>query len=201
MKDFDATLEKYNSLKNFLKNHPISKDAKVSMYSDSILIVGDDLLPVLDAIVSIQWSALMENWLVRGGVAYGKYWEETDNGNLFVVSDALIRAVTIEKSIKIPAVAISKEINIDIELWFPRFINGLFFSQLLHFQGQTIVNPFNMMWFQSAILRVTQLLDQYPEHKDKYDWFLSLANSVEKNELLIPENVYNIMIKQGIIKI
>jgi hypothetical protein len=148
----------------------------------------------------LQWSALMEDWLVRGGVAYGRYWEETENGNLFVVSDALIRAVAIEKSIKVPAVAVSEEISLDIEAWIPRFKDGIFKSLLLHFQGLTIVNPFNTYWFQSAICRASQLLDMHPEQKEKYDWFLSLADAVARNDLLVPESAFTRMKELGILQ-
>ena len=85
----------------------------------------------------------MHDWLIRGGVAYGRHWEENEKGNLFVVSDALVRAVEIERSTKVPAVVVSTEIPLGIEAWMPRFEHGVFKAPLLYFQGLVIVNPFN----------------------------------------------------------
>lgn len=200
LKDYDTTLARYQRLKRRFQDWPNQTNAQISLYSDSILVVGDELPHVLDAICMLQWSALTEDWLIRGGIAYGRYWEETENGNLFVVSDALISAVAIEKSIKVPGIAVSEEISLDIEAWIPRFSDGLFESLLLHFQGLTIVNPFNKYWFQSAIVRVSQLLERHPEHKEKYDWFLSLADAVAQNELLVPEFAFTRMKELGILQ-
>lgn len=200
LNDFDATLARYQRLKDHFQEWPLPKGAQVSLYSDSILIVGDELPAVLNAINIIQWSALLEDWLVRGGVAYGRYWEESDSGNLFVVSDALIKAVEIEKSIKIPAVGISKEITLGIEAWVPRLEGGIFNSPLLHFQDLTIVNPFGKYWFRSATVRVSQLLEIHPEHQEKYNWFLSLADAISKDELLVPESALTQMLELGILR-
>jgi hypothetical protein len=52
----------------------------------------------------------MNSWLIQGGIAYGKHWEETEKGNLFVVSEALVKAVNIEKDVKLPVIKLSLEI-------------------------------------------------------------------------------------------
>jgi hypothetical protein len=73
-----------------------------------------------------------------------------ENGNFFVVSGALVRAVEIEKNIKVPAVVLSEEISLDINAWVPRFAFGIFQTPILYYKGLTIVNPFNLFWFRTA---------------------------------------------------
>ena len=75
-KDFDATIALYKELREILRDWPFSERAQITVYSDSILVVADELPPVLDAIVSLHWVALRHAWLIRGGVAYGEYGDE-----------------------------------------------------------------------------------------------------------------------------
>jgi len=200
LKDFDATVAVYQEFRSSVRQWPFPSRARVSVYSDSILVVGDELPPVLHTIIALQWAALLHDWVIRGGVAYGRYWEESEDGNLFVVSDALVRAVAIEKSIKVPAVAVSEDIPLGIEAWVPRFQHGIFKAPLLYFQGLTIVNPFNSYWFTSAKMRAKNLLDTHPDHKEKYEWFLSLAQAVERDDVLIPEFALARMLELGILQ-
>ena len=155
---------------------------------------------MLNAIVSLNWAASMQGWLLRGGIAYGRYLEEKEDGNLFVVSDALVHAVAIEKSVKIPAVVVSTDIDLGIEAWVPRFEHNILRAPLLYFDDRRIVNPFNEYWFKSSVIRVRQMLEQHPQHREKYDWFLSLAQSVAQDDLLIPESALKEMLALGIIQ-
>ncbi|GIK84790.1 MAG: hypothetical protein BroJett026_02710 [Betaproteobacteria bacterium] len=198
--DFDASIALYQQFRSDVRQWPFPPKAQVSVYSDSILIVSDELPDVVNAIVALHWAALMRDWLIRGGVAYGKYWEEKEGGNLFVVSDALVKAVALEKSVKIPAVVISEEIPLGIEAWVPRFQHGPFKAPLLHFGGHSIVNPFNEYWFASAAKRAKRLLDAHPQHKEKYEWFLSLVEAVARDDILIPEAALARMLELGILQ-
>ena len=200
LKDFDATVAVYQEFRKEVRDWQFPSRARVSVYSDSILVVGGALFPVLNTIVALQWAALLHDWVIRGGVAYGRYWEESEDGNLFVVSDALVRAVAIEKSVKVPAVAISEDIPLGIEAWVPRFQHGIYKTPLLHFQGLTIVNPFNSYWFSSAKIRAKNLLEIHPDHKEKYEWFLSLAQAVERDDVLVPESSLTRMLELGILQ-
>jgi hypothetical protein len=200
LNDFDGTVSLYRQLREHLRMWPFPADAKVSVYSDSILVVSDSLPSVLNTIVSLNWAALMQGWLIRGGVAYGRYLEEKEDGNLFVVSDALVHAVAIEKSAKVPAVVVSTDIDLGIEAWVPRFKHNIFRAPLLYFEDRRIVNPFNEYWFKSSVIRVRQMLKQHPQHREKYDWFLSLAQSVAQDDLLIPESALKEMLALGIIQ-
>lgn len=200
LNNFDATIALYQQFRQDVRGWPFPAKAKVSVYSDSILVVGDELPPVLHTIVALQWAALTQDWLVRGGVAYGRYWEEKEDGNLFVVSDAIVRAVALEKSVKVPAVALSEDIALGIEAWVPRFEYGVFKAPLLFFDGRTIVNPFNSYWFASAVLRARRLLTEHPSHKEKYEWFLLLAEAVARDDVLVPEPALARMLELGILQ-
>lgn len=198
--DFDAAIALYQQFRNEVKGLPFPSKAQVSIYSDSILVVSDDLPAVVNTIVTLSCVALMKGWLIRGGVAYGRYWEEKENGNLFVVSDALVKAVAIEKTVKVPAVVISEDIPLGIEAWVPRFQYGVIKAPLLYFHGLSIVNPFNEYWFASAKIRARRLLEAHPKHADKYEWLLSLVEAVEKDDILIPEPALARMLELGILQ-
>ena len=200
LNDFDGAIAVYREFRRNITSWPFAERAQVSVYSDSILVVSDDLPPVLHAIVALNWAALLNDWLIRGGIAYGKHWEEREEGNLFVVSDAIVKAVALEKQIKVPAVAVSDDISLGIEVWAPRFQHGVFQAPLLHFKGLNIVNPFNPFWFKSATMRAKGLLKRHPNHKEKYEWFLSLSEAVAKDDMLIPEHALNNLLELGVVQ-
>ena len=54
LSDFDAAVAVYQQFRSDIRNWYFASRAKVSVYSDSILIVGDDLPPVLHNIVALQ---------------------------------------------------------------------------------------------------------------------------------------------------
>ncbi len=200
MNDFDATIALYQQFRTDVKKWPFTSRAKVSVYSDSILVVSEELPAIVNTIVALNWAALMQNWLIRGGIAYGRHWEESEDGNLFVVSDALVKAVALEKSVKVPAVVISEEIALGVEAWIPRFEFGPFKTSLLHFDGYSIVNPFNEYWFASAVIRAKCLLELHPQHSEKYEWFLSLADAVARDEILVPDAALAQMLARGVLQ-
>jgi hypothetical protein len=43
-------------------------------------------------------------------------------------------------------------------------------------------------------------MEKYPEHKNKHEWFLSLINAIEQDEILVPESILLQMLELGIIK-
>ena len=186
---FEETLAVYAEFMKRMRDWPFPERAEVCVYSDSILIVSDDLPPVIHAVKNLWFATLTQDWLIRGGIAYGRYWEQRLNGSLFVVSDALVRAVRLEASVGIPAVAFSPEVDLTLAAWVPRFEHGLLEAPVLHFRDLSFVNPFNPYWFMSARMRVAQLLDRFPEHSEKYNWFLDLTSAVEQRELLVPEAI------------
>lgn len=197
---FDATIKLYKEFKNRISDWPFPEKATISVYSDSILIVCDELPPLLYAVQSLWFATLTQDWLIRGGVAYGKYWEDRSNGNLFVVSDALVRAVRLESTVKVPGVVLSPEVEVPLSSWVARFSDGPYAAPLLHFDGHNVINPFNPYWFASAKMRVAQLWDQFPQHASKYQWFMNFATAVEAHEPLLPESVLNDLLAMGIIE-
>jgi hypothetical protein len=197
---FDATIEVYEDFMHRMRDWPFPERAEVSVYSDSILIVSDDLLQVLHAVKNLWFATLSQDWLIRGGVAYGQYWEVRENGNLFVVSDALVRAVKLESLVSYPAVAFSPEVNLPLKIWASRFGNdGVLSAPVLHFRDLSFVNPFNLCWFQSAKMRVSEMMDRFPQHSKKYEWFLSLAEAVHNAEVLVPDNVVSELLALGVL--
>lgn len=197
---FDETIAVYREFSQSVRKWPFPQNVTVSVYSDSILVVSDDLPSLLSALKSLCWDTLRHGWLIRGGVAHGRYWEQKERGNLFVVSDALVRAVRIEASVKVPAIAFSEEVVLGIEAWVPRFSHGIFNAPILHFNGLSLVNPFNPYWFATARAKLANLLDRFPEHEIKYSWFLALAEAVERDDVLVPDLIIEQLLELGIIK-
>lgn len=196
---FEETLSVYAEFMRLMRDWPMPEKAEVSIYSDSILIVADDLPSILHAVKNLWFATLTHDWMIRGGIAYGRYWEKRENGHLFVVSDALVRAVKLEGSVSYPAVAFSPEVELPLNLWVARFQHGPFVAPVLHFNGLSLVNPFNPYWFASAGMRASQLLVQFPEHEEKYNWFLALTEAVRRNDTLVPEPVLAELLKLGVL--
>ncbi len=197
---FDETIQVYTDFMKRMRDWPMPEKAEVSIYSDSILIVADDLPSILHAVKNLWFATLTQDWMIRGGIAYGRYWEQRENGHLFVVSDALVRAVKLESTVSYPAVAFSPEIVLDPRYWMPRFEHGPLVAPVLHFQGLSFVNPFNPYWFASAGMRAAQLLDKFPQHEKKYKWFLGLCESVQRDDVLIPEATLAELLRLGVLE-
>ncbi len=203
--DFDVTLELYKELTKKLSDLEDFDDVNISIYSDSILVTGIDLIPVLNTVKTLLWFCLAEDLLIRGGIGYGKYWEERDANNFYIVSEGLIKAVEIEKTVGLPVIAISDDIELGLEYWIPRFkndtgVNPIFNMPLVHYDGNTFVNPLNPFWNYSAKIKTKALLKKFPDHCDKYNWLLDFYSVINKNSLLIPEEVFNKFLQLGIIK-
>jgi hypothetical protein len=143
---------------------------------------------------------LANNLMVRGAITKGRYWEQRQGNNMLVASDALARAVKLERVVSVPAVVISDDIEIPDEVWLSRIANGPFQTPILHFRDRNIVNPFNLFWGTSAGHRASKLMAESPQHKDKYLWFLSLYEAVKSQRELIPSEVLARLAREGKIK-
>src|SRR5258705_10321367 len=77
---FDETIAVYANFIGRMRRWPLPDKVVLSMYSDSILLVSDDLHPMLQALQSLWFATLTQDWMIRGGVAYGKFWEHRENG-------------------------------------------------------------------------------------------------------------------------
>ncbi|AMV48170.1 hypothetical protein [Paraburkholderia caribensis] len=198
--DFDETLKVYRQFGERLEPS-LFGNVRMTMYSDAILLTSDELFPLLSAIQVLWFIALTENLMLRGGIAYGKYWERRQGDHMMVVSDALVRAVKIEGMVGVPAVVLADDINLDLGYWVPRFRDGKgqYMTPILHFRDRNIVNPFSPYWGVSAQNRARMLMEESPAHKEKYLWFLALYNAVAAGEKLVPETAFAQMISEGII--
>lgn len=200
LNDFDKTLEVYSEFGRSINGLP-PLGVQVTMYSDAILVVSETLDKALIAIQALNFVALSRHFMVRGSLAKGKYWEQRIGNHFLVASDALVRAVQLEKTIGIPAVVIADDVEIPDAYWLSRFEHGRFVTPLLHFDNKNIVNPFGKYWFKSAKIRATELMAESTAHADKYRWFLSLYDAVEQNYPLIPQDVLQRFIDAGVLRL
>ena len=186
--DHEGTLDTYANIIKFVK-HQIKTHPNVSLrvMSDSIIITGNDLASVVVAVNVIHQYTLFFDWLIRGGIAFGKHSEYSELGNIYVVSQALVLAAQIEKSIKYPCVVIHNDIEIPPLWWGPCENN--FIRKILYYDGLRIVSPFNITWGLSAKSRVESMQERFPEHSDKYNWFINLYESVRREYLLLPPDI------------
>jgi len=179
--------ELHESLENTAAFLGMRLDVTLKVFSDAFLLTSSHLDGLIHAVKAIHMVTLFHDCLVRGGIAYGKHLEVNDSRNIYVVSQALVKAVGIEKKIRHPCVAIHDDVEIPGEWWDPACSN--FQRGVLYFEGMRIVNPFNLFWGFSAMRRVRRLLDQYSQHSKKYQWFLKLYEVVGSDIPLIPPNV------------
>jgi hypothetical protein len=198
LNDFSQTFDAYRGFCELIADFSF-KDVELTIYSDAVLLVGETLAPVLAAAQGLWFFALARNLMLRGAITKGNYWELRKGKHLFVASDALIRAVKLEKTVGVPAIFIADDVEIPIEYWIARLQQDLFITPLLHFRDRNIVNPFNQYWFVSAKARASALMNESPAHKDKYLWFLALHEAVANNEELIPLPVLKRLVDEGVL--
>jgi hypothetical protein len=185
---FDQTLEIYEKLIDAMRMHEIvDTGVSLQIYSDSILLISDSLSSILQIAGMVQFTTLFEGFLVRGGIGYGKHVSVQNGSHTYVVSEALINAVNVEKTVKMPCVALHEDIKIPDE-WWPLDVDPVM-RTLHHFKGLNVVSPLNMMWGVSAIDRVKHMKKQSPEFSEKYDWFIELATSILERRQLVPKHL------------
>jgi hypothetical protein len=156
----------------------------ISIYSDSFLLVSSELGDMIAVVQALQMQTLFNDCLVRGGIAWGQHAEKQDGKNLYIVSEALVKAATVEKQIKYPCVALHSDVSVSDGAWgaYERNLD----RGLLYFGGVRLVNPCNIGWGQSAGTRVRQLLASAPEHREKFEWFLELHEAIFSPIPMVP---------------
>ena len=200
LSDFDGALKVYKEFAQSFANLP-TPEVEVTMYSDAILLTGNSLGRIACAIQNLWFTALINDLMIRGAITKGRYWEQREGNHMLVASDALARAVKLERSVGIPAVVIADDIEIPDRVWLNRFVNGIFQTPILHFRDRNIVNPFNVFWYRSAADRATNLMAASPSHKDKYLWFLALHEAVGKGLELVPHDALARFVRDGILQL
>jgi hypothetical protein len=113
--DFEGTPRLYDSFASFWVKLDIT-GVETCVYSDAVLITSGSLPSIISAVNALWFCAQTQSFIIRGGIAKGRYWERRVGSSLFVTSDALVRAVKIEKSIGSPMVALADNIEVPLEL-------------------------------------------------------------------------------------
>jgi len=186
--DFERARKDYDMLINHMGCLNSSKilNATIRMISDSIYITGKDPSAVIEtahyAQQGILWSC---SWLYRGAIAAGRHQELNHDGNLYIVSEPLVNAIKTEKTIKKPCIVIHPS-AVPSQLVYNGAISN-FERTIIFYDGQWIVNPFNIIWGLSATERVKELKRTYPKFAETYDWFLALYKAVKSEDLLLPD--------------
>ena len=142
--DFEFACSTYRTVLDMGKPEFIGLES-IRIVSDSILVVGTDIWPVLKAANALHFIVLANDCLLRGGVAFGRHLEFSEDRQSQVVSEALIKAVRLERSIRHPCVVIDPPAvpKVDLDEW--RKIDT-FLRPMLFFEGHWVVNPFNVVW-------------------------------------------------------
>ena len=185
LNDFDSAFQTCREiLNNWRWHYEFSPDVPARIYSDAILLTAKNLGQLIGAIVTLNMVTLKGDCLIRGGVGSGRHIEVSEGDNVYVVSEALTKAVQLEKGIVWPCVALCKDIMIPPHWWNLRLRNIQ--RGVLYFDDLIIVNPLNIYWGHAAQARVRQLADAYPKHRAEYDWLLRLTEAIFSDSPLVP---------------
>jgi hypothetical protein len=190
--DFEQSLDVFeNVISRTDSITDVIKDVEIRIYSDSYIITGETFGRVVAATQVILWRTLMEDLLVRGGIAKGQHIDIADSKNLYMVSEAVARASAVEKTVKYPCVAIHPDLEIPMEWWGGAIRN--LDRGILYFGGLVIVNPCGTYWGDSARYRVTRMLQENPTHREKYEWFLEMHKAIFSPVPMVPPEIFYMM--------
>lgn len=186
--DYESALQKFEVLLDLSEvAHQAIQGAQIRVYSDSFVILADTFQRIVAATQAVLMQTLFNDYLVRGGIAFGKHVEALDPPHVLMVSEAVAKAVALEKTIGHPCVVIDPSIEIPEGWWG----NGQNIGRgILYFGGHVIVNPCNPVWGQSARTRVQKLRAAHPSHKGKYDWFLELHEAIFSPVPMVPPKYF-----------
>jgi hypothetical protein len=183
--DFDSALGTFERvLESTALVNDLIEEVDLRVYSDSFLLVSDSFDRIVAAAQGVLRQTLSNDYLVRGGIAYGRHFDESRPPNTYLVSEAVVKAAMVEKSVKFPCVAIHPDIAVAEDWWGPATSNLQ--RGLLYFGGLVLVNPCMTGWGASARTRVEQMLDAHPEHREKYKWFLELHDAIFSPVPMVP---------------
>jgi hypothetical protein len=189
--NFDSILEVYQQMVNTasqtfdtLSSVGIQHDVSIRIYSDSFILVSEAISPLIRIVKGLHMITLAHDCLVRGGIGCGRHIEASNGNSLCVVSQALVQAVEVEKRVKRPCVALHESIQVPNDLWNED--QNPFSLGLMFYDGIRLVNPFSVFWGRTAAARISRLAEAYPDHRDKYEWFLSLYENVVSGKMLVP---------------
>lgn len=185
LSDIRGTVSLYEELvRGWQFHNRIYSQVQLTIYSDSMILVSDELPPLLQAITSLHMITMGLSCILRGGVASGLHVSSSGGQDIYVVSEPLTRAVALEKIVRDPCVAIDESVEIPDRWWPINFPNV--HRPILWFEGRRIVNPFHRYWYRSGQIRAEELRALYPDHRSKYDWVIRLYEAVGREHPLIP---------------
>jgi hypothetical protein len=165
-------------------------NTSVQMISDSIIVKGPELWDVVQNTRFFLQGAVRSRCLIRGAIAAGKHLEYGSGENLQVISEALVRAVALEKVAEHPRVIIDLESVSEQDAWYATTPPGMsnVNRMILWKSGYWCVNPFSLVWFRSAVEIVAEMREQNlgTRHQPKYDWFLHFAQDVAVGAPMLP---------------
>lgn len=185
--DFEETIELYrHTIIEAVILSGYSKKVNIRVYSDAFLITSADFAAIAYVVNYLHMCALRNDYLVRGGIGFGRHFEARNASNLYIVSTPLVKAVGLEKTVKHPCVVVDQEIEIPSDLWGPAAMPNID-RPVLFYEGQAIINPCHQYWGTSARMRVEQMLENLPQHAEKYRWFLRFHDAIFSDVPLIPQ--------------
>lgn len=162
----------------------VSKDIRIQCYVDSCILSSEKLESLVEIIQRLYMITLERNCLIKGGIGHGKPVDGCQKNNSYVVNQALVQAMEVEKKIQYPCVALHDSIEV------PRpFLNASIhpvIRGLMYLEGTLFVSPFNIACGQSAITQIQVIYKEYPEYRDKCDWLLRLYEVVVSGNPLVP---------------
>lgn len=190
LEDFDKTKQEYLDVIDdvfYLVPAETRNRVAISVVSDSFIVESEELLGVIVVGQLMHMQAMQRhNWMLRGGLSFGRHQEIRDDKGMQVMSEALVRAVAIEKNTRMPRVEIDSRITIpERERWEKEHP---FLRPYIDYDGRLQINPFNVAWGSSFAFRVKCLKEDYPAYSDKYDWFLDLHQYMKQQAIKFNEN-------------
>lgn len=121
------------------------------------------------------------------------------SNDILLASEALVKAVSIEKSHKNPVIIIDPQIELTFEnCWINSFRN-FFEVPILYYEGSIIVNPFGLYFYSTGIYLLNDLKVKNPRFADKYDYLLGIAAAKENNYSFVPPEMIKDLLDKGMI--
>src|SRR5437867_2287314 len=74
LNDFSQIFDAYRGFCELIADFSF-KEVELTIYSDAVLLIGETLAPVLSAAQGLWFFALARNFMLRGAITKGHYWE------------------------------------------------------------------------------------------------------------------------------
>lgn len=92
-----------NDVAHVWRSHP---GVKLQVVSDGFILASDDLAALVRLMRALLASILARGCLARSGIGVGTHIAATTGGNTYIVSQGLVQAMRLGKSVGYPCVAI-----------------------------------------------------------------------------------------------